>query len=291
VERRLLAVSRQDPIPMLACYVETSDFGYALALLWGEFVARSVVNAQGAEGFAQACVWALEQCVALHGLHWQDVALRALPGWSGIAPRPLTPGRWTRSLQAITCSWSSRCSRTWVRSWGSRRAGTDPEPIRFGERFHQDASEARFSSCERTDHATGDHEERLEDVGARLQASAPGSIQCNGSMKRWFDEVLPMAERVSARSLAVGDHRADADVARRRPCGSGSDPDRAQDGVRRRRAGPAALGPHGRETGLEHPTLRSATAGLDGFLDFALAVMAIVKAAPADPRAWTVLGS
>jgi hypothetical protein len=51
---------------MLACYVETSDFGYALALAPGELVGRYVVNAHSADIFVEG-VWALEQCVALHG--------------------------------------------------------------------------------------------------------------------------------------------------------------------------------------------------------------------------------
>jgi hypothetical protein len=92
VERRLLTVSRQDAIPMLACYVETSDFGYALALTQGEFVARYVVNARNAKDF-KGGVWALERCVALHGRRWRQAGLRALAGWSAVTPRPLTPAR------------------------------------------------------------------------------------------------------------------------------------------------------------------------------------------------------
>ena len=89
VERRLRTVSGRAAIPMLACYVETSDFGYALALLRGELVARYVVNAQAAEDFVEG-VWALERCVALHGRDWQQTGLEGLAGWSDGAPRPLT---------------------------------------------------------------------------------------------------------------------------------------------------------------------------------------------------------
>jgi hypothetical protein len=92
VERRLLTVGREHKIPILACYVETSDFGYTLALLQGEFVARYVVNAQGAEDFLEGR-WAVEESVALHGLDWQQAGLWALASWSGVAPRPLTPAQ------------------------------------------------------------------------------------------------------------------------------------------------------------------------------------------------------
>jgi hypothetical protein len=81
---------------MLACYVETSDFGYALALRHGELVGRYVVNAHGAEHFVEG-VWALEQCVALHGRDWQQTAVEALASWSVATPRPLT----TSQLDAI----------------------------------------------------------------------------------------------------------------------------------------------------------------------------------------------
>lgn len=89
VERRLRTVSGRHAIPMLACYVETSDFGYALALRRGELVARYVVNAHSAEVFVEGD-WAVEQCVALHGRDWQQAGLEGLAGWSGVAPRPLT---------------------------------------------------------------------------------------------------------------------------------------------------------------------------------------------------------
>jgi hypothetical protein len=96
VERRLRTLSGRHAVPMLACYVETSDFGYALALAHGELVARYLVDAHAAEVFVEA-VWALEQCVALHGRYWQHVGLEGLAGWSGIAPRPLTASQ----LQAL----------------------------------------------------------------------------------------------------------------------------------------------------------------------------------------------
>jgi hypothetical protein len=96
VERRLRTVSGRAVIPKLACYVETSDFGYALALRRGELVARYVVNAPSAEIFVEG-VWALEQCVALHGRDWQQTAVEALARWSSVAPRPLTAGQ----LEAI----------------------------------------------------------------------------------------------------------------------------------------------------------------------------------------------
>jgi hypothetical protein len=89
VERRLRTVGGHAAIPMLACYVETSDFGYALALLRGELAARYVVNAHSAEHFVEG-VWALQQCVAVHGRDWQQTAVEALARWSGVAPRPLT---------------------------------------------------------------------------------------------------------------------------------------------------------------------------------------------------------
>lgn len=92
VERRLRTVGGRHAIPMLACYVETSDFGYALALLRGELVARFVVNAHSAEDFVEG-VWALKECVALHGRDWQQTAVEALARWSGVAPRPLTARR------------------------------------------------------------------------------------------------------------------------------------------------------------------------------------------------------
>lgn len=89
VERRLRTVSGRHALPMLACYVETSDFGYALALRRGELVARYVVNAHSAGIFVEG-VWAVEQCVALHGRDWQQTSLEGLAGWSIITPRPLT---------------------------------------------------------------------------------------------------------------------------------------------------------------------------------------------------------
>jgi hypothetical protein len=89
VERRLGTVSGRHAIPMLACYVETSDFGYALALRRGELVARYVVNAHSAGIFVEG-VWAVEQCVALHGRDWQQAGLEGMAGWSDGAPRPLT---------------------------------------------------------------------------------------------------------------------------------------------------------------------------------------------------------
>src|SRR6266536_2742216 len=85
VERRLRTLSGRHAIPMLACYVETSDFGYALALAHGELVARYLVNAHAAEVFV-AAVWA-----------WQQVGLEGLAGWSRVAPRPLTASQ----LQAL----------------------------------------------------------------------------------------------------------------------------------------------------------------------------------------------
>jgi hypothetical protein len=89
VERRLRMVSGRTAIPMLACYVETSDFGYALALARGELVARYLVNAHFADDFVEG-VWALEQCLALHGRDWQQAGLEELAGWSRVVPRPLT---------------------------------------------------------------------------------------------------------------------------------------------------------------------------------------------------------
>jgi hypothetical protein len=89
VEGRLRALSGRAAIPMLACYVETSDFGYALALAGGELVARYVVNAHSADIFVEG-VWALEGCVALHGRDWQQTAVEALASWSAVAPRPVT---------------------------------------------------------------------------------------------------------------------------------------------------------------------------------------------------------
>ncbi len=96
MERRLRTLSRRHAIPMLACYVETSDFGYPLALAHGELVARYVVNSRGAEVFAEG-FWALGQCVALHGRDWPHVGLEGLAGWSRAAPRPLTASQ----LQAL----------------------------------------------------------------------------------------------------------------------------------------------------------------------------------------------
>jgi hypothetical protein len=89
VERRLRTVSGRNAVPMLACYVETSDFGYALALACGEPVARYLVNAHAADVFVEGG-WALEQCVALHGRDWQRVGLARLAAWSRAVPRPLT---------------------------------------------------------------------------------------------------------------------------------------------------------------------------------------------------------
>jgi len=89
VERRLRTLSGRHAVPMLACYVETSDFGYALALARGELVARYVVNAHGADDFVEG-VWALQECVALHGRAWQRAGLEGLAGWSRVVPRPLT---------------------------------------------------------------------------------------------------------------------------------------------------------------------------------------------------------
>ena len=96
VEGRLRALSGRAAIPMLACYVETSDFGYALALGRGELVGRYVVNAHSADIFVEG-VWALEQCVALHGRDWQQTAVEALASWSVATPRPLT----TSQLNAV----------------------------------------------------------------------------------------------------------------------------------------------------------------------------------------------
>jgi hypothetical protein len=89
VERRLRTVSGRNAVPMLACYVETSDFGYALALARGEPVARYLVNAHAANDFVEGG-WALEQCLALHGRDWQRVGLARLAAWSRVASRPLT---------------------------------------------------------------------------------------------------------------------------------------------------------------------------------------------------------
>ncbi len=96
VERRLRTVSGRTAIPMLACYVETSDFGYTLALARGELVARYVVNAHCADDFVEG-IWPLRECVALHGLDWQRAGLEGLAGWSRVAPRPLTVSQ----LQAL----------------------------------------------------------------------------------------------------------------------------------------------------------------------------------------------
>lgn len=96
VERRLRTLSDHHAIPLLACYVETSDFGYALALAHGELVARYVVNAHGADDFVEG-IWALRECAALHGLDWQRAGLEGLAGWSRVAPRPLTANK----LQAL----------------------------------------------------------------------------------------------------------------------------------------------------------------------------------------------
>ncbi len=96
VERRLQTVSERHGIPLLACYVETSDFGYVLALLRGQPLARYVVNAHSAEVFVEG-VWALEQCVAMHGRDWQRMGLEGLADWSEVAPRPLTADQ----LQAL----------------------------------------------------------------------------------------------------------------------------------------------------------------------------------------------
>jgi hypothetical protein len=85
VEGRLRALSGRAAIPMLDCYVETSDFGYALALGRGKLVGRYVVNAQSADIFVEG-VWALEQCVALHGRDWQQTAVEALASWSVATP-------------------------------------------------------------------------------------------------------------------------------------------------------------------------------------------------------------
>ena len=92
VEPRLRTLSGHHVIPLLACYVETSDFGYALALARGALVARYLVNAHGADDFVEGA-WALEQCVALHGRDWQRAALEGLAGWSRVAPRPLTANK------------------------------------------------------------------------------------------------------------------------------------------------------------------------------------------------------
>src|SRR6266511_4688666 len=58
---------------------------------------RYVVHPWAAENFKDG-VWALEQCVALHGPDWQRAGLQALAGWSAVAPRPLTAGQLERLL-------------------------------------------------------------------------------------------------------------------------------------------------------------------------------------------------
>jgi hypothetical protein len=54
VERRLRTVDGHAAVPMLACYVETSDFGYLLALLGGEEVAPPLIRSRPAAGVPAA---------------------------------------------------------------------------------------------------------------------------------------------------------------------------------------------------------------------------------------------
>jgi hypothetical protein len=87
-QQYLIEASRRDRVPLLGCYVQVSDFGYVVALLSGEVVARYVVNPQGTEGWIEGG-WALQQCAAGHGADWPRTGLEALARWSRVAPRPL----------------------------------------------------------------------------------------------------------------------------------------------------------------------------------------------------------
>jgi hypothetical protein len=87
-ERYLLGASSRDQLPLLGCYVQVSDFGYAVALLAGEVVARYVVNPSRTQAWIEGG-WALQQCAAHHGPAWRRTGLAALARWSRVAPRPL----------------------------------------------------------------------------------------------------------------------------------------------------------------------------------------------------------
>jgi hypothetical protein len=88
VERYLLDASRRYRTPLLGCYVQVSDFGYVVALLAGEAVARYVVNPNRTQAWIEGG-WALEQCAAHHGPDWRRTGLDALARWSQVAPQPL----------------------------------------------------------------------------------------------------------------------------------------------------------------------------------------------------------
>lgn len=99
VEHDLLDASRRYQMPLLGCYVQVSDFGYVVALLDSEVVARYVVNPNGTEGWIEGGR-TLEQCAAHHGPDWQRTGLEALARWSQVAPRPLAVDRLASLLAA-----------------------------------------------------------------------------------------------------------------------------------------------------------------------------------------------
>jgi hypothetical protein len=87
-QQYLIEASRRDRVPLLGCYVQVSDFGYVVALLPGEVVARYVVNPRRTEGWIEGG-WALQQCAIGHGADWRCTGLEALARWSRVAPRSL----------------------------------------------------------------------------------------------------------------------------------------------------------------------------------------------------------
>jgi hypothetical protein len=88
VERYVLDASRRYRMPLLGCYVQVSDFGYVVALLAGEVLARYVVNPNRTQVWIEGG-WALEQSAARHGPDWRRTGLAAVGRWSQVAPRPL----------------------------------------------------------------------------------------------------------------------------------------------------------------------------------------------------------
>ena len=75
--------------PVLALHVETSDYGYIVALHGAEVAARAVVMAESAPDFREG-IWALRTVTEYAGEGWRDAAMRGLVSWAKVAPRQIS---------------------------------------------------------------------------------------------------------------------------------------------------------------------------------------------------------
>ena len=73
----------------LIVYIQDSDFAFVCAFQDGKDIARYLLNQETAEYYSEA-IWALDQCVSLHGVGWEKLGLRELADWSAAAPNRLT---------------------------------------------------------------------------------------------------------------------------------------------------------------------------------------------------------